>query len=730
MAEHFLAGCGATPLLDYLKSLGLLQVLSQQADADCRGRWRDDRFVIETRLDEEELTGFLLGEYKPLPALAPWNRGSGFWDEKTAGKAVQMAEKSGAGRLAGLRRVIEGIRRLIRNMGYETCPEKEEKTRFIQQCRAHLPDMALEWLDSAAVLLDERVSYAALLGTGGNDGKLDFTANYVQRLRDVMDFESGAPTHDAAAWLRSSLWSQGAPTLSASAVGQFHPGGIGGANATAGFEGSSVVNPWDFLLALEGSPCLAGSTNRLLGMAGRGVAVFPFTVKVGAFGAGGLDLPEELRQEGRAEMWMPLWERPSGYLEIRRLFAEGRVQFGRKIPRTSLEFARAVRELGIDRGIVAFQRYAFVKRSGLAYVAASLDRIAVEASPDPGIALLREIDPWLERLASVAGSKNAPARFGSALIRIQRAIYAYATAPGERPFVNVLEELGRCESEIKGGDVPPLQGLSSRWADMADDGTSEFRIAQSLAGLISSEPELRKLVEPVDVSVRTRRVTWRPDFFAPGWTAGSLGRKLSTLLDRLRLAGHEPFPPVMRSARIGDVLRFLDGELDDPRVERLFFALLAVSTARPTAPSPGNGQGVPLEEIPLVYALAKTMCLPGFLVADARGRWRLRQTVPRPAARQGDTAGPAANMKPVRGGGRFHSLLKARRVGDALTLAVRSLRASGYPLMVNEDAVARGLVTQTQAERLAGAVLIPVAGGSRLANLVLKPPVMEEGVMK
>ena len=53
----------------------------------------------------------------------------------------------------------------------------------------------------------------------------------------------------------------------------------------------------------------------------------------------------------RAEMWLPLWETPAGYGEIRELFGEGRATVGRRPAKDGLDFARAVAALGIDRGI-------------------------------------------------------------------------------------------------------------------------------------------------------------------------------------------------------------------------------------------------------------------------------------------------------------------------------------------------------------------------------------------
>lgn len=46
-----LTGCTPEPLMNYLKALGVLRLVSEQADPEARGYWRGDRFVLESRLD-------------------------------------------------------------------------------------------------------------------------------------------------------------------------------------------------------------------------------------------------------------------------------------------------------------------------------------------------------------------------------------------------------------------------------------------------------------------------------------------------------------------------------------------------------------------------------------------------------------------------------------------------------------------------------------------------------
>ena len=82
----------------------------------------------------------------------------------------------------------------------------------------------------------------------------------------------------------------------------------------------------------------------------------------------------EYGDSSRAEFWAPLWNRPTSLRELERLMSEGRAQLGRRQVSSGSDFARAVTGLGTERGVSEFQRYGFLVRNGLAYLAAPLGR--------------------------------------------------------------------------------------------------------------------------------------------------------------------------------------------------------------------------------------------------------------------------------------------------------------------------------------------------------------------
>ena len=99
---HRLDGCTPTPLAHYLKALGILRLVAEQADRDVRGWWNGDRFRLATKLSRGELDAFFLNDYRPTPLVSPWNKGSGFFFEKDP--AVFPLEQSKSRRFLGLPR--------------------------------------------------------------------------------------------------------------------------------------------------------------------------------------------------------------------------------------------------------------------------------------------------------------------------------------------------------------------------------------------------------------------------------------------------------------------------------------------------------------------------------------------------------------------------------------------------------------------------------------------------
>lgn len=364
--EVVLPGCTPVPLAAYLKALGVLRLVAEQIDSGAKGCWRNEEFVLTSELDVDSLRAFFLDTYKPTPVLAPWNGGSGFYPKDNR-KGIEPIEQSQSERFAPYSDAIKTIRNVLDEQGISEKPDGETKAKLLNRLRSELDEEALAWFDAAVLMTEESPKYPPLLGTGGNDGRLDFTNNFMQRLVGLFDAGSGNSRPIADTWLSESLFAMPTPGLITTPIGQFSPGRAGGANQVSGFGSDALINPWDFVLMLEGALLFAAVATRRLESSLPGALSYPFTVRPTGAGSGSSALGDE--SNARAEMWLPLWSAYASLPELKSLLAEGRVTVGRLPARDGLGFVRAISKLGVDRGIIAFQRYAFMMRAGKAYFA-------------------------------------------------------------------------------------------------------------------------------------------------------------------------------------------------------------------------------------------------------------------------------------------------------------------------------------------------------------------------
>lgn len=633
-----LLGCTPTPLASYLKALGVLRCLARQCpESHPRGFWRGNTFNLVSSLDKNELESFFLNRYSPAPIVAPWNGGSGFYpkDNSTALEAIAC---SGSDRFAPYRETIAAARAVIAALGLKEKPEKEAKQEMLLRCRNSFSEAALEWLDSAFVLTDEGTRYPPLLGTGGNDGRLEFTNNFMQRLTEVIDAKTDEPPELSSALLENSLFGTPIKGLEDSPIGQFSPAASGGANASTGFDAKSAVNPWDFILALEGAMLFAAAAVKRLEGGAPGQLVYPFCVQPCAAGYGSAADSDE--NEARCEIWMPLWSNPSSVDEIKNLLSEGRAWVGRRPARNGLDFARAVASLGVDRGIGEFQRYGFHVRNGLAYFATPLQRLRVRR--DVVIAdLLADCDGWISRFLPRAKTDTAPGPIRRSANRLEAAIIAQAAA-GQKDNPDTAQELlialGECERAVAGREtwrteafIPPIPRLRRGWVKAADNGTSEYRLAAALASLgvwfkQDFFPTRRHLEGVRIVPGEKGWVTW--DAEAKNevvWNEGEIAAVLCAMMKRrllLAKSAGDTWPEYAKlTAWPCDIAAFIEGRIDQRRFGQLLWGLCLVDFSgdsfsqdtMPELPSPEAQEEVP----PAFYAQLK-LCFAGRLPEDKK----------------------------------------------------------------------------------------------------------------
>ena len=234
----------------------------------------------------------------------------------------------------------------------------------------------MEWLDAAVgISAEDERTFAPILGTGGNEGRLDYTNNLMEYLAELLIAPDGKIPVEAL--LRNALFGTATGGLQPSAVGQYDPGRAGGFNQGQGVETADIPsNPWNFVLTLEGAVAWAAGLYRRQGVAFRSFLCSPFTVRSTPVGYGSAAAKD--KEAARAEIWAPIWERRATYAELKTLLREGRASVDGKPAQNGLEFAEAACMLGVDRGITGFLRYNLLKRRGDSYIALPVGSFEVE----------------------------------------------------------------------------------------------------------------------------------------------------------------------------------------------------------------------------------------------------------------------------------------------------------------------------------------------------------------
>ena len=632
--QIMLDGCSPFPIASYLKALGVLKLLSrktnsvtgQAPDANVRGWWKGTRFCLLTSLDSEDILKFFLQYYAPSPVIAPWSGGSGFYpkDAKAGIKHLESAEIHP--RFKAYADSVNIARDILQSLDLNEKPQKETKVRLIELLRARLPMSALPWLDASLVLSGEKLRFPPVLGTGGNDGRLEFANNLMQRLFSDKDglfqVSSGSPRSHSAPLLENSLFNAPTLHLADAKVGQFSPSGAGGPNAGTGFEGESVINSWDYAFMLEGASTFASVASRRHQSNVQGMASFPFTVYASSVGWGGIEYADEA--EARAEFWAPLWPRPARYTEIKALFGEGRVVTQGRMATDGFDFARAISTLGIIRGLSEFQRFGYFKRAGKSYYAVAIGRRHAKSSR--GAKLISDLDRggWLRYVRQFGRSADQAGSIRHSVKNLEEALFELLAPELSHSAVSgammAIGQLGRTLSCVQANDKnlvpapPPL--LSSQWVREADDGSREFRIAAALAGLgisrqdsgaeSDSQRPLRVKEFPPPMAAHLTRLTnarrgnaqlealtffrgqrlrasrqWAQGAHSPTavWGQGGLISNMIAVLERrlvealIRGLTDKPFSSAS-FAQLGDVAAFIGGDFNDERCNDLLAGLV------------------------------------------------------------------------------------------------------------------------------------------------------------
>lgn len=706
-------GCNTSTMSRYLKSLGAFSVMAKSLTSTVRASWKDAYMEIHLDLGkdintEEYVVDHVYREYRPTPILTPWNGGGGFFEGGGASSDVlRKVENSTHPQLAVYAQSIRVTRKLLSRLQYDGSAvankageirssiknlqanaKKDVKLIILKACRNYLPDETIPGLDSMYALSADKPAYNPLLGSGGNDGNMEFVDNFRQNLlRALVDDSEGVSKNR----LHASLF-DGDTKLIKSAMGQFDPGSMFGPNMTdTEVGGTSLINPWDYVLMIEGAVLFAGGVTRHMAIESRARASFPFVVESSnaGYGTAGGD------EQTRGEVWVPVWNSPATLGEMRHVFGEARAQLGSRRATRGSDIARAIITLGTERGLSRFYRFGIHERNGRSNIILPMGSIVASARPR-GL-ILSDIDGWLDR---VRRAKKPPASVRLGLRAVEDAIFGVAESNDDRPGLmqKILVAVGNLElalarSYSAGNDNSnpiPLQYLTEEWVESCYDNTAEFRLAASLSSIMTGggAGRIRTNIEPVAYDDRGR-VRWHHGSVSVVPHKASFERYVASVLQRRVLdaarskARHAPTRGSIK-APLPDIVKFLNNRLDIEKIARLAVPLSFVrhdpnshtlwekDVWASSAPS-----------VPYSYAILKMLFL-----GDDFGKIHI----------QYETS--------------IVGLLETGRIGDAIDVAKKRLFASGVgpAAHTQEGRYAAAGVPFFISQNLAPAMLFPIAG--------------------
>ena len=600
------------------------------------------------------------------------------------------------------KKVRTTVKNIQKNMG--TCKEN-----IISACRDHLDDQVTEWIDAATLIApDGKAVYPPILGTGGNDGRFEFSNNFMSCIIGMLLNN----TYFSKALLKNAIFDKKTDCLQNITLGQYNPSRTGGFNQGNGIENKDEfkANPWVFILTFEGAIPWGGSVvkSKNMKLKENNIIRSPFTVRSVKVGYSS----SSEQEKSRAEIWAPLWKNPTDYRELRLFFSEGRANIGRDSATNSIEFVEAATSLGIDRGISGFVRYNLLERRGNSYLALPAGIVNVHYKEESD--LIREINRPLSWIDSALGGDDIPPRFISARRKIDEKLFDALLYGGKKSVKSLVSAIGEFEklvSQSVNGNDPiiknPITGLSPEWIKLADDGSLEVRIAVAIAsiGHTGNVGPIRANISHADPKNSSQ---WDKGGGQFAWEGNSVYARLSNVLARRMMDADRlgvKLNPLWGAIRISekDISAFIEGHIDESLLENLIFGFSWIDWNKKDEVyelskslfQDEGGWKIPVKHgiVSRSYALLKLLFLPdGITKGDNR-----------------IVVKPEPSVIP---------LLCANRINDACRIAERRLKTKDF------IPVTSAFPDGKHGVRIAAALLIPLRNEERFKKLVLKDEMM------
>ena len=374
----------------YLASLGLLRILSRKWPS-IRGCWRNGCFtVVGGPISSEQLEEFLY----EVGLNEEWSDYGKPWD------AFQKKDTK-----------LARAKKPATNVALWRSREATENQAVLQQ--SHLA-------------IGQRLFFNPLFGTGGNVGQRLFARGWQvakeavakpSRKTKPEDIKSdlhallnGEPCRCLSDYYNAGCWFSAANKIYNSGLKPYKEG---------------QITPWAMLLACEAFPLLAGSPSRQLGVHRSAFGAFPFVTRAAA------PLTEQSAGQTLGEFWAPVWNRPMSLAEVSALFQSGRAEIDGRAALTSVAFAGAIVQRGINAGLSEFRNFSLIRTTSDNTFESRLSSVVAVPKNDPAssVAVRRILKTRNKLPRDKKQGKNW--RFRGLQGRIDRALIALAETAGE-----------------------------------------------------------------------------------------------------------------------------------------------------------------------------------------------------------------------------------------------------------------------------------------------------------
>jgi CRISPR-associated protein Csx17 len=314
----------------------------------------------------------------------------------------------------------------------------------------------------------------------------------------------------------------------------------------------------------------------------------------------------------------------------------------------------------------------------------------------PQADILTELDQWLQKFMRRAAAEDAPASITRCLRTLEETIFILCRKGGNDNLLDLIISLGNCERQVarsskwtrdeKKGVIQPLGGFSPKWALMAYDGTTEYRLALATASSTilfnnTEKQAFRTYLEPIKVS--GRQAKWDDDSRA-NWSESDLLVSMNEVMthqiqDQVKagLQNHSVVSCV--PCNDTDVRALIEGDVDDRRLEELVWSLALArwNEQRPDIRGPRRGRSGD------VFATMR-LCYSNLMIGD----------------------------RPVPLKNEVHSLAAAGNGARATQAAVRNIRGNGLNPKLGQITL-----SSERSKRMAAALLIPMDNESLAAMI-------------